>query len=59
MSLPRKKGLNIVIRRLSTLRTWMLTWMLNEDFKLCLFVNEGDEETIKLVILSKRILVSV
>ena len=39
--LPRKKGLNKVIRRLTTLKTLTLAFnILN-----CLFVNEGDEET--------------
>ena len=35
-----EKGLNKVNRRLSTLRTWMLTFSFT-IFKLCLFVNKS------------------
>ena len=41
---PRKKGLNKIIRRLSTIEDLDVDFGL-QHFKLCLFVNEGGEET--------------
>ena len=43
--MSRKKGLNKVIRRLSTLVEHLDVDFVLQHFKLCLFVNKGDGET--------------